>query len=133
MGLKEDNAENDEQLVKDLFTVLVGNRGVRAISAVERLGRVKPSSTRPIRVIMANTDSRSEILKSCPDLRKHEEYKKVYISPDLTRKQQESDKILRDKLKQMRTAGETDIRIKRGKIVKNSNGKELVLFPPMME
>ena len=130
IGLKE---ENDEQLVKDLFTVLVGNKGVRAISRVERIGRVKPGTTRPVRVLMANTDSRTEILQSCPDLRKHEEYKKVYISPDLTRKQQESDKIIRDKLKEMRTAGETNIRIKRGKIVKNSDGKELVLFPPLMK
>ena len=42
--------------------------------------------------------------------------KKVFITPDLTRKQQEVDKKLRDKLKELRTIGSDEYRIKRGKI-----------------
>ena len=67
---------------------------------------------------MLNTDSKYEILEACPDLRKCEEYKKVYITPDLTGKQQEKYKNLRDKLKELKAAGDNDLRIKRGKIVK---------------
>ena len=44
-------------------------------------------------------------------------FKKVFITPDLTRKQQEVDKKLRDKLKELRTNGSDEYRIKRGKIV----------------
>jgi hypothetical protein len=128
MGIKEDN--EDDAAVKDLFTVLVGSKGVKAVSSVERIGRAQAGKIRPIRVKMINSDSKLDVLKSCSDLRKHEEYKKVYISPDLTRKQQEADKSIRDKLKEMRNGGETDIRIKKGKIVKNSNGVEVVVFPP---
>jgi PHD-finger len=129
MGIKED--DEDETAVKDLFTVLVGSKGVKAVTSVERIGRVTAGKTRPIRVKMANSDSKLDVLKASSDLRKHEEYKKVYISPDLTRKQQEADKLIRDKLKEMRNGGETDIRIKKGKIIKNSNGVEVVMFSPL--
>jgi PHD-finger len=130
MGIKEEN--EDETAVKDLFTVLVGSKAVKAVISVERIGRTQAGKIRPIRVRMINSDSKLDVLKACSDLRKHEEYKKVYISPDLTRKQQEADKLIRDKLKEMRNGGETDIRIKKGKIVKNSSGVEVVVFtlPP---
>ena len=57
-------------------------------------------------------------------------FKKVFITPNLTSKQQEVDKKLRDKLKELRTSGSDEYRIKRGKIVKkNLQGVEEVVYP----
>ena len=57
-------------------------------------------------------------------------FKKVFITPDLTRKQQEVDNKLRDKLKELRTNGSDEYRIKRGKIIfKNLQGAEEVVYP----
>jgi hypothetical protein len=42
---------------------------------------------------------------------------KVYVSPDLTRKQLFEDKQLRDELKARREQGETSLRIYRGQLV----------------
>jgi hypothetical protein len=63
-----------------------------------------------------NPDSRGDILR-CVGLHNTEEYKKVFIAPDLTRKQQEVDEKLRDKYKEMKAAGEQNIRMKKGKII----------------
>lgn len=128
MGLKEEN--DDEIAVKDLFMTLTGTSGVKSVVRVERIGRAQHGRIRPIRVVMSNSDSKYGILQACSDLKKREEYKRVYVTPDLTRKQQEADKILRDKLKELRDGGDHDIRIKKGKIVKNSNGREVVVYPP---
>jgi hypothetical protein len=57
----------------------------------------------------------------------------MFISPDLTRKQQAYDKELRTQLKKFRDDGETDVRIKFGKIVKNNRGgREEILFQPQI-
>ena len=45
-------------------------------------------------------------------------FEKIYISPDLTRKQQEKDKKLRDMVKEYRVQGMTGVKIVRGKIVR---------------
>ena len=44
--------------------------------------------------------------------------KKIFITPDLTRKQQEVDKKLRDNLKRLRADGEFTANIQGGKVVK---------------
>ena len=95
----------------------------------DRLGR-KGSKIRPIKLVLNNMDAKYEILSKAKNLKTHEEYKKVFVVPDLTRKQQEEDKKLRTKLKEIRESGDNDVRIKRGKIIKNLNGAEVVLFPP---
>jgi chromosome segregation ATPase len=129
MGLKDGN--DDEREIKDLFECLTGARGVKAIVNFERFGRKVHGKTRPLRVTLLNWDSKSELLYKSIGLRDKEEYKKVYISPDLTRRQQEADKKLRDKFRELKGAGEQDIKIKKGKIIKNSDGRVLYPLPPM--
>jgi len=61
------------------------------------------------------------ILLKAKDLKSVENYKRMFISPDLTRKQQKVDKQLRAMLKRFRAKGEsTANKIKYGKIVKTS-------------
>jgi hypothetical protein len=56
----------------------------------------------------------------------------MFISPDLTRKQQGVDKQLRTELKRLREQGEVTAKIKYGKIIKNGRGgREEVLYQPV--
>jgi hypothetical protein len=85
MGLTKEEGDG-EQDVKDLFERLSGAQGVKAIVNVARIGRQTTGKVRPLRVTLANPDSRGDILRRCVGLRNTEEYK-VFIAPDLTRKQ----------------------------------------------
>src|SRR6267154_1585903 len=82
---------------------------------------------RSIRVKVKTVEGRSEMLKRAKQL-KDNDFKKVYIAPDLTRKQQLFDKDLRERLKQFRNDAEEGERnlfcIKSGKIIKNEKGKQ---------
>ena len=50
-------------------------------------------------------------------LRRSSEWHSIYINPDLTQKEREAGKKLREELAQRRRAGEQNIYIKRGRIV----------------
>ena len=56
----------------------------------------------------------------------------VYITPDLTRKQQEVDKDPRRKVKHLRKNGKPSVRIKAGKVANNGEeGGVVVVYEPM--
>ena len=63
---------------------------------------------------------KKQILARAKSLREVDKWKNMYISPDLTIKEREEGKILRDKLRQLRSEGQDHYIIKRGKIVKVS-------------
>ena len=127
MGVKE--SDGDKEVIDDILGKLAGPRILSNITSFERMGR-KSEKVRPIRVTLKNMDTKYDILSKAKNLKNQEEYKKVFVVPDLTRKQQEEDKKLRNKLKEIRDSGDKDVRIKKGKIVKNLNGAEVVIFPP---
>ena len=77
---------------------------------------------------MKTVEDKSEILKRAKNLRNIEDFKKVFIVLDLTKKQQEIDKELRDKLKKFRSEGEQHAKIRRGKVIKNAEGKQVLLY-----
>ncbi|MGE5821222.1 MAG: hypothetical protein ACM31M_01390, partial [Nitrososphaerota archaeon] len=81
-----------------------------------------------LRIVVKSLDGKKEILSRAKDLKEVEKYKRMFISPDLTRKQQRVDKELRTELKKFREQGEDTARIRYGKIVKNVNGKEIVIY-----
>ena len=75
-------------------------------------------------------DGKKQILSRAKELKEVEEYKRMFLSPDLTRKQQAADKVLRTKLTTIK-ATEATAKIKYGQIVKNgSGGRWVVLFDP---
>ena len=127
MGVTEE--EKDKEAVNEILTKLIGNKVSASISSVERLGR-KTGKIRPIRVVLNNLDVRYELLCKSKDLSKIDEFRKVFIMPDLTRKQQVQDKKLRDIVKELRDNGEKQVRIKKGKVIKVVNGREEIVFPP---
>ena len=73
-------------------------------------------------------DSKKEILSRAKDLKNVESFKRMFISPDLTRRQQRVDKELITELKKFREQGESTAKIKYGKIVKSVSWREVVLF-----
>jgi hypothetical protein len=61
-------------------------------------------------------------------LKEVEKFKKMFISPDLTRKQQEKDKELRRQLKLIRETGVMRARIKNGKVIKTRQKAEKLCY-----
>lgn len=123
----------DEDIVKEIVTHLIGESGSSAIVEVERIGRLSgDGKARPLRVKLNQQNIRRDILHAAPKLKDNDTYKKIFVTPDLTRKQQAADKELRDKLKDFRKEDkEGDFKIKKGKIVKNEKGREVVVYPPL--
>ena len=130
-GLPDSDAEKDIEEVIELLNVGLHMDFDRHVEKVVRIGRLTDGKLRPLRAILKSVDSKKEILARAKQLKECEKFKRIFISPDLTRKQQEVNKELRIQLKRTREAGETEAKIKFGKIVKNvRGGREEVLYQP---
>lgn len=130
-GVPELDAENDMESVLDVFEKGLHLDFERHVERMHRIGKIVEGKPRPVKVMLKTAvDGKKEILSRAKQLKDYEEYKRIFISPDLTRKQQEKDKELRQNLKRIRESGESEAKIKFGKIVKNGRGgKEEVLYP----
>ena len=122
-GIQEsENAEEDMEKAK---TIIKENLDIDAeIEKVERCGRTKSEDLekpRPLKLFMITQDNRKKILQNATKLRNSgDEYvkTKVFISPDLTKKQQIDSKNLRALLKQKRLANQHIVyKIQRGVII----------------
>lgn len=82
-----------------------------------RAGKVIPNKDRLLIITLENEESKFDILRMASQLRSTEEWQRVFITPDLTYKERQEQKRLRDELRRRREAGEKDLLIKRGKIV----------------
>ena len=100
----------------------------RHVSSMYRIGKVEENKPRRLRIVVKSLDGKKEILSRAKDLKNVEKFKRMFISPDLTRKQQKVDKELRTELKKFREQGESTAKIKYGKIVKNVSGRDIVLY-----
>ena len=86
-----------------------------------RLGRYEAGKPpRPIKFTCRTEDAKKFILQNARKIKQtvKENKKKIWINNDLTRKEREAGKALRDELKRRTSAGETDLVIRSGKIVK---------------
>jgi len=65
------------------------------------VGKVDGAKIRPVRICIEDADIRRKILKKANSLKDNKKFEKIYIyiSPDLTKKQQEEDKKLREIVK----------------------------------
>jgi len=128
-GVTEEDAEKDVEEVADIFASGLCLDFVRHVDKVVRIGRYVDGKKRPVRLTLKSFESRKEILTRAKQLKDIEKFKRMFITPDLTRKQQEIDRELRSQLRRIREEGETGAKIKFGKIVKNLGaGREMVLF-----
>lgn len=132
-GVPDIDAEKDLESVEEIMGEGLHMDFDRHIDKMMRIGRLTEGRPRPLRILLKSIDSKKEILSRAKSLKDSEKFKRMFISPDLTRKQQAYDKELRTQLKKFRDDGETDVRIKFGKIVKNNRGgREEILFQPQI-
>ena len=82
-----------------------------------RLGKPVDNKHRPLLISLSDIATKNNILSKATKLRKSTQYKDVYITPDLTKTERVVAKDLRDELKRRRASGETNLVIRRGKIV----------------
>jgi hypothetical protein len=128
-GMPETDAEQDLGCVVEMMDEVLHMDFTRNVDKVERIGRLVEGKVRPLRVMLKRLEGKKEILARAKLLKEVEKFKKMFISPDLTRKQQEKDKELRSQLKLIRETGVMGARIKNGKVIKNeTGGREIVLF-----
>ena len=84
------------------------------VSKIYRLGKKQDNKTWPLLVALDSFNVKKTILSNSSSLRKSEYWKDVFISPDLTPKEREANRLL---LKRQKSAGEKNLIIKRGRIV----------------
>lgn len=118
---KKDKAE--ERQGDDInFTKSIANelsiKDIQITSAI-RIGK-KGDKPRLTKIVMSSVTQKRDLMKKAPDLRKSENdlMKKIFITPDQTQKAREESKKLRDELFRRKDAGEPDLIIQKGKIVK---------------
>ena len=72
---------------------------------------------RLLRVEIGDLAAKREILRNATKLRASSKWSNVYVSPDLTLKEREQSKQLREELRARKASGEKDLYIKFGRIV----------------
>ena len=111
-----ERAEQDQQLftkvIKDSLNLIV--RPTRTF----RVGRKMGEKPRLLIVSLENTDTKAEILKMAPEIRHHPEWSRIFVTPDLSKKEREEGKRLREELHARKEAGEENLTIRKGKIIK---------------
>ena len=91
VGIKKNGSMSD----KDVICEGLKLNSSRHVEDMFRVGRFSAEKIRPIRVKVAGVDSKKEILQRAKSLRSGM-FDKVFIAPDLTKKQQVVDKDLRE-------------------------------------
>ena len=107
-----DSAEEDTAQIKTLFESKMNIQDEIVITEINRLGRTKPDGNpRLVKITLENLNMKRKILASATKLRNiphDDKYAKVYVKPDLTKKQQAESKNLSEALKQKRLSDPTN-------------------------
>ena len=82
-----------------------------------RLGKQAENKLRPLLLSLEDVDDKEFITSRSYLLRRHEEYKNVYISADMTKYQRAKHKQLVEELKRRKAANEPNLTIRNGVIV----------------
>lgn len=138
-GMPETHEDEVNQIKSDFNTIkqLYATRvdiNKEDFNAISRLGVKKPNQVRPIKITFTSMEKRMKVLTKNKGLRLDEDgentcgyadcsthptkHTHIYITTDKTRKEREEEQRLRQELKERRGAGEEDIIIRNGKIVK---------------
>ena len=138
-GIRESKDCDENAEVDTIMEALVEEVSVKYV-IVGRVGRLEKQEDktrcRPLRIRIDDLEHKKRVLSRGKRLKeeKDDTLKRVYIAPDLTRMQQEEDKKLRDKLRELRGDGKRNeherknVKIIRGEIVCEVNGVREVLY-----
>jgi len=128
------SVEEENEKVAKIVEALIQEATVK-YEFVGRIGRkdteARPQGakirSRPVRISIEEISDRRRLLARGKSL-KLTEFREVFIVPDLTKLQQEEDKKLRDKLKEIRASGKRFAKIEKGEIIDEKDGDRVVLF-----
>ena len=118
---EQDGSTVSERMEKDqlLFKEVI-KEGMNLIikpTKAFRVGKKVDDRPRLLIVTLDSTDTKAEVLKMAPQLRHLSEWKKIFVTPDLSKKEREEGKRLREELAIRRQAGEENLIIRKGKII----------------
>lgn len=113
-GSPEERKFEDEKSMVALAQK-IGVEGLE-VNDTTRLGPLSSRKPRLLRFKCPSLKIKVSLLRAAKKLRKHKDYEKIFINPDLTKIQRENDKMLRSELKARRMAGEPVV-IRFGRIV----------------
>ena len=96
------SSETDQEMVKSVYEATVTDSSFPDTEVnVYRLGKKVPDKTRPIRVEFKSSSDVDIILKNAHKLRKNDDLKSVYLSPDRTKEQRAAHSKLVKQMKEM--------------------------------
>ena len=81
-----------------------------------RVGKKIPERPRLLIITIDTLEAKLDLLSKVPQL-KDTKWRNIYINPDLTKEEREEGRKLRAELKSRRQAGETNLSIRRGRVV----------------
>ena len=87
------------------------------ITRAFRAGKQTPGRPRLLIASLENVETKLELLKLARQLRNSTEWNSLFVNPDLTLKEREEGKKLREELIRRKMAGETNLYIRQGRIV----------------
>ena len=82
-----------------------------------RLRQTNPEKPRLLLITLEDISIKRSILKQATKLRNSSKWNEVFIFPDLTPKERQTNKKLREELRNRKQVGEKNLIIRRGKIV----------------
>ena len=113
--------EKDQHLFKDL--IKEGMNLIVKPTKAFRVGRKVEDRPRLLIVSLDSVETKMDVLKLASQLRHLTTWKRIYVTPDLSKKEREENKRLREELSMRRQEGEEDLMIRRGRIVKVNSEK----------
>jgi hypothetical protein len=121
---------NDENKTKSRVNDIIAGVGVD-VNKVKYFGRVGRNTSggkiRVVRVVCEDAETRRSVLKGANRLKTMEGFERTYTSADLIKSQQELDKQLKNKLKDIRIQYK-DAKINNGEIIVFDSGTRTVLY-----
>jgi len=107
---------NDEDQVKEIIEKELEVGRCDIVNMVH-LGQSRNSRPRSLLVTLVSENLKWNVLRAVPNLHHSVCFSKVYQSPDLTPKEREVNRKLREELVKRRKDGEKNLVIRRGKII----------------
>ena len=118
---EETGNSQEEKIAKDIhkFREIVKKelRLNLRVTRAFRAGKSLPNRPRLLVATLEDVETKIELLKLAPQLRNSTEWKHLFVNPDLTQKEREEGRKLRKELSRRKSAGETHLYIRQGRIV----------------
>ena len=114
-GTTGERAVHDVQLFQDMAKEAFNIRV--AVAKSFRVGRAVANRDRLLIVTLETPGVKWDLLRLAPQLRGCEKWGNIYITPDLTPAEREAAKKVREELAARKKAGETNLTIRRGRVV----------------